>query len=82
MKNAHSRGRPKKAPALARCGVKQSDSDSDSESDFDGTLILRDRPRSDLSFFGAPARERSDLKQSDSDSDSDSDFDLIPRDKP
>ena len=43
MKNAHSRGRPKKAPALARCDVKQSDSDSDSESDFDP--IPRDRPR-------------------------------------
>ena len=52
MKNAHSRGRPKKAPALAHCDVKQSDSDSDSESDID--LIPRDRPRSqDLSFFGA-----------------------------
>ena len=42
MKNAHLRGRPKKAPALARCDVKQSDSDSDSESDID--LIPRDRP--------------------------------------
>jgi len=51
MKNAHSRWRPKKAPALARCDVKQSDSDSDFDSDFD--LIPRDRPRSDLSFFGA-----------------------------
>ena len=37
MKNAHSRGRPKKAPALARYDVKRSDSDSDSDSDFDGT---------------------------------------------
>ena len=35
MKNAHSRGRQKKAPALARCDVKRSDSDSDSDSDLD-----------------------------------------------
>ena len=44
MKNPHSRGRPKKAPALARSDLKQSDSDSDSDSDFD--LIPRDRPQS------------------------------------
>ena len=50
MKNAHSRGRPK-APALARCDVKQSDSDSDSDSDFDP--IPRDRPREDQALtFG------------------------------